>query len=254
MFIRFVTFKSMPEKVEHLREFFNKEVYAALQQTPGCLFAALVESTTDAGEFSALTLWETADAIKAYEDSGRPAAFSEKARSLFLAESDEWQLQLSDDLTLEYKPVIEAPEASAYRVFAVMDEAALRQNRAADMHLRLVRVRASEAGLEGFKLHYVETAIPALRQVQGCRNAFLVGNVEAQHQLISVTIWDSAEDAEAYDRSPLFQSMLTNTRDLMSAHVWQTTLQSTLASKVYTSDKIKVETYAAVTGQSFQAG
>ena len=73
MFIRFVTFKSMPEKVEHLREFFNKEVYAALQQTPGCLFAALVESTTDAGEFSALTLWETADAIKAYEDSGRPA-------------------------------------------------------------------------------------------------------------------------------------------------------------------------------------
>ena len=122
------------------------------------------------------------------------------------------------------------------------------------MHLRLVRVRASEAGLEGFKLHYVETAIPALRQVQGCRNAFLVGNVEAQHQLISVTIWDSAEDAEAYDRSPLFQSMLTNTRDLMSAHVWQTTLQSTLASKVYTSDKIKVETYAAVTGQSFQAG
>jgi quinol monooxygenase YgiN len=254
MFIRFVTFKSAPGKVAELREFFNNDVYAVLQQTPGCLFAALVESTVDRDEFSALTLWETADAIQAYEDSGSPAAFTEMARSLFLAESDEWRLQLSEDLALEYKPVIEEPEASAYRVFAVMDEAALVQNRAANMHLRLVRVRATEAGLEGFKRHYVETAIPALRQVQGCRNAFLIGNLEAQSQLISVTIWDSAQDAEAYDRSPLFQSMLTNTRDLMSAHVWQTTLQTTLPSKVYTSDNVKVETYAGVTGQTFQAG
>lgn len=254
MFIRFVTFKSTAEKVGELREFFNNDVYTVLQQTPGCLFAALVENTAEPSEFSALTLWETADAIKAFEESGRPAAFTEKARPLFLAESDSWQLQLSDDLTLEYKPVIEEPVASAHRVLAVMDEAALVQCRADNMHLRLVRVRASEAGLEGFKRHYVETAIPALRQVQGCRNAFLVGNIEAQNQLISVTIWDSAQDAEAYDRGPLFQSMLTNTRDLMSAHVWQTTLQTTLPSKVYTSDDVKIETYSGVTGQNFQAG
>ncbi len=252
MFIRFVTFKSTPEKVEELREFFNNEVYAVLQQTPGCLFAALVESTTDPDEFSALTLWETADAIQAYEDSGRPAAFTEKARSLFLAESDEWQLQLSADLTLEYKPVIEEPEASAYSVFAVMDEAALVHSRTENMHLRLVRVRASEGGLEGFKQAYIDTVIPALRQVKGCRNAFLIGDLEAQNQLISITIWDSAKDAEAYDRSPLFQSMLTNTSNLLSAHVWQTTLETTLPSKVYTSDNVKIETYTGVTGQNFQ--
>ena len=253
MFIRFVTFRSLPDKVAELREFFNNEVYAVLQKTPGCLFAALVESTTDRDEFSALTLWETAGAIQSYVDSGSPAAFAEQARPL-LAESDQWQLQLSEDLTLEYKPVIEEPAASAYSVYAVMDEAALVQSRAANMHLRLVRIRAAEGGLDGLKQHYIDTVIPALREVRGCRNAFLIENLENQNQLISVTIWDSAEDAEAYDRGPLFQSMLTNTSNLMSAHVWQTTLQTTLASKVYTSDNVKVETYSGVTGQSFQAG
>ena len=253
MFIRFVTFKSLPDKVEELREFFSTEVYAGLQQTPGCLFAALVESTTDPDECSSLTLWEAADHIKAYEDSGRFRDFVEKSRP-FLAESDEWQLQLAEDLTLEYQPVIEEPQASAYSVFAVMDEAALVQNRAANIHLRLVRLRASEGALESLKQSYVETVIPALRDVKGCRNAFLIGNLEAQSQLISVTVWDSARDAEAYDRSPLFQSLLTNTSNLLSALVWQTTLQSTLASKVYTSDNVKVESYAGVTGQSFQPG
>lgn len=253
MFIRFVTFQSLPDKAEELKQFFNSEVYAVLQKTPGCLFAILVESTTGPDEFSSLTLWETAEAIKAYEDSGSPAAFAEAARPL-LADSDEWQLQLSEDLTLEYKPVVKAPQESAYSVFAVMDEAALLQSRAANMHLRLVRLRAIEGGLGDFKQHYIDTAIPALREVKGCRNAFLIGNLEAENQLISVTIWDSAQDAEAYDRSPLFQSMLTNTTNLLSAHVWQTTLQSSLVSKVYTSDSVKVETYSSITGQSFQAG
>ena len=254
MFIRFVTFKAMPDKQEELRKFFNDEVYPVLQRTPGCLYAVLVENTSEPEEFSSLTLWESADAIKAYMDSGKPASFTEKARSLFLAEPEAWQLQLTEDLVLESKPVVPDPQESAYRIFAVMNAETLGHCRAAGLHLRLMRLRASANGLEGFKQHYIETAIPALREVRGCRNAFLIGNLEAQRHLISVTVWDSAADAEAYDRGPIFQSLLSNTRDLISAHVWQSTLQTDLASKVYTSDNIKVETYSGVTGQNFQAG
>jgi len=251
MYIRFGTFRSLPDKVEEVREFFRTQVFAKLQETEGCLFASLVESTSDPNEFSSLTLWGSSDHIKAYEESGRFAAIFEAGRAL-MVESDDWQLQLSEDMTLEYKPVIEEPHADAYRLCAVMDEAALRQGRADNMHLRLVRLHTKDDGFEGLRQSYIETTIPALRDVKGCRNAFLMESVETRNQLISVTIWDSREDAEAYDRGPVFQSLLKGQKDLLSAHVWQTTLKSDASSKVYTNDDIQVRSYSMVTGRSFR--
>jgi quinol monooxygenase YgiN len=250
MFVRFVTFKALPDKVDELRDFFRTKVFAGLQETPGCLFASLIESADDPNEFSSLTLWESSDHIRAYEDGGRFAALFQ-ASEPFLAESGEWQLQLSEDLTLEYKLVVEEPQADSYRLYAMMDETVLGKNRAADMHLRLVRLRAREDGFEALKQHYVETVIPALRKVKGCRNAFLMGNVEAG-KLISVTVWDRAQDAEAYDQGPVFQSLINEQQDLLTAHIWQTTLKSTLASKVYTSDKVTVQSYKTIAGRSFE--
>jgi quinol monooxygenase YgiN len=252
MFVRFLTSRCEPEKLEDLRDFFVKQVFPGLRETEGCLFASLIESTAHPDEFSSLTLWDSSDHIKAYEQSDRFAALS-KAGQPFVAESDDWQLQLSGDMTLEYKPVVEEPQVDSYRLCAVMDEAALKQQRAANLHLRLVRLQATDDGLVGLKQNYVEEVIPALRGVKGCRNAFLIESVASQNQLISVTLWDSREDAEAYDRGAVFQSLMNNTRDLRSAHVWQTTLTSDVASKVYTSDDEKTQFYAVVAGQGFQA-
>lgn len=250
MLIRFVTFKSMPDKVEELREFFNAKIFPSLRATEGCLFASLVEDTASPEEFGSLTLWDSAEDIRAYEDSGRFTALTEAARP-FLAESDEWRLQLSDDMTLEYKPVVEEPRADAYRLYAVMDEEALRKGRREDMHLRLLRVQLREGGFEAFVQSYVETSIPALRDVKGCRNAFLIANPETQNQVISVTVWDSREDAEVYDRGPVFRALIDEAKDLLSAHVWQTTLKSDVGSRVYAGDEPQSRTYAVLAGERF---
>ena len=252
MFIRFVTFESVPDKLEELKDFYSAQVVPGLQQTEGCLFASLVESTANPNEFSSLTLWESSNHIQAYEEEGRYAAFVQAAQP-FLAGSDQWELQLSEDLTLEYKPVIEERQADAYRLCAVMDEAALRGNRSENMHLRLLNLQTKDGGFEGLKQAYVETIIPALRGVKGCRNAFLMANVKTQNKLVSVTVWDSQEDAEAYDRSEVFQSLMRNTRDLLSAHMWQSTLKSFVPSKVYTNEDVKARFYSVVAGRSFPA-
>lgn len=252
MYVRFLTSRCRPEKLEDLRDFFVTQVFPGLRETEGCLFASLIENTARPEEFSSLTLWDSAEHIKAYEKSPQFAAFAQAAQP-FAAESDEWQLQLSKDLTLEYLPVIEEPRVDSYRLCAVMDEAGLHQDRAAHLHLRLLRLHARDGGFEELKQNYIEEVIPALRTVKGCRNAFLIGSVEAQDQLISVTLWDSREDAEAYDRGPIFQSLINEQRELLSAHVWQTTLKSDRGSKVYTSDDVKAQFYEVVAGQSFDA-
>ena len=251
MFVRFFTFRCQPDKVEEFRDFVVEQVFSGLRETEGCLFASLVESIAEPNEFSSLTLWESSDHIKAYDEGARFAALVQASQP-FMATSDEWQLQLSKDLTLEYKPVIEEPRVDSYLLRAVMDEAALQQQRAANTHLRLVRLQATDDGLEGLKQNYIEEVIPALSGVKGCRNAFLIESVASQNQLISVTLWDSREDAEAFDRGAVLQALMNNTRELRSAHIWQTTLTSDVASKVYTSDDVKTQFYAVIAGQGFQ--
>jgi quinol monooxygenase YgiN len=51
MCIRFVTVKALPDKVEEVRDFFRTQVFVRLQETEGCLFASLGESTSDPNEF-----------------------------------------------------------------------------------------------------------------------------------------------------------------------------------------------------------
>ena len=252
MYIRFVTSTANPDKVDELREAFTTQVLPGLQATKGCLFAGFIENAAVPNETSSLTLWDSAESIRAYEEGGRFAALLDATRPYF-GESDEWQVQLSEDLTLEYKPVVEEPKPHSYRLCAVMDEEALRRDPFLDMHLRLLRLQVRRDGFEGLRREYLETVIPALRQVKGCRNAFLLEGVDAREKLFSLTIWDTREDAQAYDRGPVFQSLIEDSKALLSAQVWQATLKSHLGSEVYVKDDEEAAFYDVRAGRDFRS-
>ena len=61
----------------------------------------------------------------------------------FLAESGEWRVQLSDDLTLDYRPAKQAPKVSAYPLDASMEVQALVGVQTRDAHLRLARLNVA---------------------------------------------------------------------------------------------------------------
>jgi len=56
----------------------------------------------------------------------------------------------------------------------------------------------------GVQSLYREEIIPGLRRVPGCRVAFLTGQKNDTHELISVTIWNSKSDAEEYEQDGEF--------------------------------------------------
>jgi quinol monooxygenase YgiN len=80
------------------------------------------------------------------------------------------------------------------------------------MFMRLVQVRVKEGFLPAVTRLYARVIAPALASTPGCRYAGLLQSVHHSDECISLTIWDSELDVEAYVRSGAFTSLLDQVR------------------------------------------
>ena len=78
--------------------------------------------------------------------------------------------------------------------------------------MRLVQVKVKEGRLGDMQQHYAQRIIPALESVQGCRYAGLMRSVHNSEECLSLTLWDSEQHAQDYERSGLFEILLEETR------------------------------------------
>jgi heme-degrading monooxygenase HmoA len=250
--MRFLHIKIKPEKLPELRQFYETAVIPALQNLPGCRHASLIHSAHHEDECISLTLWDSQENAEAYAQSG---LFQEllQASQPFLADSSEWKIELSEELKLEYRPVAEEPVVKSYVVAAAAKAEALPQEPFAVMYLRIVSSKIKPGKKEEFRRLYTEEIIPALRGVNGCRYAYLTESLEAQHEVISVTIWDSQREAENYEHSGLFEQLNKKVKHTFSdLYQWKMALEKTYGGQAATSDDQTVEHYSIVTGRSFQ--
>jgi heme-degrading monooxygenase HmoA len=94
--------------------------------------------------------------------------------------------------------------------------------------------------------------LPALRQVKGCRYAYLTENAKEKNRIISLTIWDSKQDAEAYEQSGLFESLKTKIEHTFAEiYQWKMQLEKDSGGQVVTSEEMTVGGYKVVAGKSF---
>jgi quinol monooxygenase YgiN len=249
--MRLLQIKIKPEKLPALRQFYETTVIPALQKLPGCRHASLIHSAHREDECISLTLWDSQENAEAYAQSG---LFQQllQAGQPFLADSSEWKIQLSDDLKLEYLPVPEEPAVKSYDVGAATDAQALPQAQTAFMYLRIVSAKIKPGKLEEFRRLYAAEIIPALRGVPGCRYAFLTESLEAQNEVISVTIWDSRQEAESYEQSGLFDQLTQKVKHTLSElYQWKMALEQAHRGQAVTSEDLTVKHYSVVTGKSF---
>lgn len=76
------------------------------------------------------------------------------------------------------------------------------------MHLRLMQLRIQEDKISEAVLLYDEHVIPALKQVPQCLSACFLMNVQHPGECVSLTVWETKEGAEAYERGEVFRSLL----------------------------------------------
>jgi len=252
MFMRLFHLKAKSEKVGVLISFYDAIVIPELQKIDGCLFAGLLQSNTDITEGISLTLWDTKQHAENYEGSGLFEKLLGQAKP-FLAESTEWKIQLSEDLELEYKPEDKEPELEHYTVTVHerVKEDLFRQH--SKMYVRIVSHILQKDKIEEFRNIFTDEILPVLRETKGCRYSYLIESMHQENEVISLSIWDRQEDAEAYEKSGEFDKLINKLRPTFSQfYQWKIALDKDTAKKVSTTDDLKVTHYSVVTGKNLR--
>lgn len=87
------------------------------------------------------------------------------------------------------------------------------------MYLRLVRAKAIPSAVDALQRTYRESIIPALARVPGCLHASLMQSARYPRDFVSLTLWETVADAEAYVESGAFTSLM----DLVRAYLQEST-------------------------------
>ena len=87
------------------------------------------------------------------------------------------------------------------------------------MQMRLFRLEVDSEGVALLTKQYGERIIAALGLMQGCRYAGLAQSVHSPERCISITLWDTPVQAEAYERSGVFGELLRESEIFFSPSV-----------------------------------
>ena len=251
MFMRFVHVKVKPESMGGMRRLYNEEIIPALHATKGCLYASLIQGVHHADECISMTLWETPGDAAAYEQGGVFAKLLHDAEPFF-ADSSEWKVHLTTDLELTYETVREEPVVDAYHVPASTNGSFPAGRTGGGIYVRIVSPQVRPGKMEEFKKLYTGEILPVMRSVKGCRYAAIIENAKDPGKVLSISIWDSKQDADDYEISGLFDNVTEKVKHTFSElYQWKMQLEKQTGRHVVTSDEITVEGYSVVTGRSF---
>jgi heme-degrading monooxygenase HmoA len=251
MFMRLLQLQLKLAYVQEFKKFYESTVYPELQKLPGCVFAGLIKSTPQPDEFISITFWETQSQAEQYEKSDAFKKLFEQAK-IFLSDSSEWKVHLSENMELQYGPVNEEPVIKKYVVTTQNKEGEKRLTTSSNMFVRVLSLIIQDDKVEEFKKLYTGIVMPALKATKGCRYVFLTESVNSINEFISVTIWDRKEDADEYEFEGKFQELNDKVKHTYSQlYLWGMSLAKENVTNVKTSEDFKVEHYKMITGKSF---
>ncbi|MDX1630602.1 MAG: antibiotic biosynthesis monooxygenase [Thermoanaerobaculia bacterium] len=235
MFIRFVRLKVKEESVADFRTFYEERVIPALDKTKGCLFAGLLEPWRGEEDHRSLTIWESADAVRDYEESGLYHSLLRGAEPM-LSDSTSWRVRLVSDpeetADMDRREI--PPEG--YSVEAGGGEEGL-EGAAPSVYVRIVSIRTEEGRVRDFLDIYEEHVLPALREQPGCRGVFLAEGVADENEILSISLWDREEDAVRYEMSGEFERLTYRLEETFSRlRDWRLSLESTAEGEIATPD------------------
>ncbi|HEY6952987.1 MAG TPA: antibiotic biosynthesis monooxygenase family protein [Bacteroidota bacterium] len=251
MFMRLLQVHAKSDSISSLPILYTNSIIPELRKARGCLYGGLIQSVRHPEECISMTLWESPEHAESYEQSGLFQKLLKQAEN-HLSESLEWRVQLSKDMTLDYSPVQDEPVVRSFRVTAASSP----ETRALDsqrLYVRILSIKLLPGKLEEFARLYNEQIIPALRNVQGCRYAFLTEGIEERNEVFSVTIWDRKEDADQYEATGIFDNLKRKVSHTFSElYQWKLAADRGSHSLIATSEDMVAQGYNVVSGRSYQ--
>lgn len=251
MYMRIVETNIKNEKSTWLEKVYNERILPSLQETPGCLFAGLMNSIDSSNKYLSLTIWRSEKDAENYANSGDFTKNIERI-SPVLEESVEWKIRLSKSDILEYEPVAVNPVVKSYPISGdndpISDAMPVSNN-----YMRVLSLTLKPQYSDEFTQIYKENILPELEKVKGCKYAFLIEDSGKSNEVLSFTIWDNLDSILEYETNGRFHSFLESIRHTLGElYQWKMSLEENRDSKkTVTSQDANIKTFTLITGKKF---
>ncbi len=195
---------------------------------------------------------EDAELAEAYEKSGLYDQILDESDE-YLAEASEWHVRLAGDPGGTVPP-LQDPEIEAYPVEVAAFSDRADQFSSRGIYLRIVAARVEQGKFDELKETYDRQIKPDLMATKGCRAVFLVEGVGASSRALSVTVWDSEEDAIRYELSGAFDENVAKVSEYFSGlYQWKLSLATDSRRESVSGKDLDVSGYQQVIGRRLGA-
>ena len=171
-----------------------------------------------------------------------------KQNTPFQEASNEWKIQLTEDNTLEYRPVVDEPDVKAMPIVAGTNEEDAPNKLSTETYIRILNAQVNPDRFDDLREVYDEEITPALIQIDGCQAAYLIGMPD-KNEGLSITIWDSEQKASEYESSGTFDKLMQKVAPFLSSfYQWKMTLDPSKRARTHVSDGLSIKGYKVVSG------
>jgi heme-degrading monooxygenase HmoA len=246
MFIRMVSMGVNADHSEVFAKAYEDNIISALRIQPGCSFASLLQNIQDHKDCISLTIWESYKETEEYEKSGLFKQLVESLRT-FYEESNEFELKLTDDLSIEYTPIQKDPTLRQFDDSDTEKEYIKKFN-VTPYAVKIITLTVQHDKIQEFQGIFASKVIPKFKEQKGFIHIILL---RKNNEFNIISFWDETIDL---DTSPGGQNLNTLTRsifNLLPATVqWQVSHKASRSSYAAT-DEISASVYRCLTGEWF---
>ena len=218
------------------------------RQPRGVCMRACLRPTADDVECVSMTWWRSRKDVEAYEMSGLYDQLLDEMDDM-MAEVVEWKVHSSSDLKRDLH-LLQDPDVEAYPVEVAAIGEVVDAVGPQNFFVRLVSARIQTGKFDALKERFDREIKPALMATKGCRAVFLVENTKTQERALSVTIWDSEEDAIRYEMSGGFDEQTAKVSEFFSGlYQWRLSASPSEDRRSISGKDLDVKGFQVVTGR-----
>jgi len=246
MFLRMVTHIIRAEESERNAQVYADSILSALRSTPGCAFASLLQNTQNAQECISLTIWNSRKESNEYEESGLYRKLVDELRPFF-AESTEWKLELSENLSLEYTPVKVEPTVERFDdSVAGSDNISRLKAKPFAAHILEVTVREDQSS--AFETKFASDIHPKYEAHKGFIDLVLV---REHHKFHIVSFWDETVDLGSASGITSVDQLLESVYKILPSFVRQQIAHGSGPHTLASSEDVRSAAYRCLTAEWF---
>ena len=246
MFLRMVTHAMRSEESEKMAETYHRSVISNLRTTKGCVFASLLQNTINTQECISLTLWDSQKESFDYEESGLYKQLVDSLRTFFVA-SDEYELKLSEDLSLEYTPIQLEPTVERFNnsVAGSEDISRLKANPFA---VQILALTVQEDQIHTFENIFSSDIHPKYKTHKGFIDLILLRQKREYH---IISFWDETVDIQSTSGIHSINELLASIYKILPSFIrWKVSHSSAVHTSA-SSEDIKATVHRCLAAEWF---